>query len=261
MTEAISQPDQAGLSAELAEQLKFETLLADLSARFVNLSADQVDSQIEEAQGRICECLGIDHSALWQGCTSEPGINILTHLHGTPDAPPAPNRVDGDSYFPWVQQKIMRKEIVYCPKYCERSARSSHGQEDVADFGIKSVLAFPLWVGDSPVFGAVSFAATKGERDWPEALTKRLRLVAEVFASAIARKRAEQSLRESETRLRLAAASAGAGLWTLDTASGHFWATDKAKELFGFGPTKEFDVEMFLGSSSPSRSRNSQTHY
>ena len=113
-------------------------------------------------------------------------------------------------------------------------------------FGIKSVLAFPLWVGDSPVFGAVSFAATKGERDWPVALTKRLRLIAEVFASAVARKRAEQSLRDSEARLRLAAASADAGLWTLDLVSGHFWATDERQGIVRFWPSIEFDVECFL---------------
>ena len=41
----------------------------------------------------------------------------------------------------------------------------------------------------------------------------------------------------------------GYGPWT--TTSGRFWATDKAKELFGFGPTKEFDVESFLSLVHP----------
>ena len=50
MPQAISQSDQVGLTAELAERLEFETLLADLSARFVNLPADLFDSQILEAQ-------------------------------------------------------------------------------------------------------------------------------------------------------------------------------------------------------------------
>ncbi len=251
MPDAISQLDQAGLSAELAEQLKFETLLADLSARFVNLSADQVDSNIEEAQTRICDCLGIDHSALWQGCATEPGINILTHIHGNPDATPVPDRVDGDSYFPWVQQKIMRREIVSVPSTADAPPEAATDKKTWQMFGIKSVVVFALWVGDGPVLGAVSFAATKVERNWPEGLTKRLRLIAEVFASAIARKRAEQSLRESESRLKLAAASAGAGIWSLDLASGHFWGTDKAKEIIGFGPTKEFDVELFLSLVHP----------
>ena len=162
MPQAISQSDQVGLTAELAERLKFETLLADLSARFVNLPADQVDSQILEAQSKICECLGIDHSALWQGSANEPGINILTHVYGLPDTTPVPDRVDGDSYFPWVQQKIMRREIVNVPSTADAPPEAATDKRTWQTFGIKSVLAFPLWVGDSPVFGAVSFAQQKG---------------------------------------------------------------------------------------------------
>ncbi len=37
------------LRAELEERLRFEALLADLSARFVHVPADQVDRLIEEA--------------------------------------------------------------------------------------------------------------------------------------------------------------------------------------------------------------------
>jgi ATP/maltotriose-dependent transcriptional regulator MalT len=43
------------------------------------------------------------------------------------------------------------------------------------------------------------------ERAWPDALVKRLQLVAQIFSNALARKRADQALRESERRLSLAA--------------------------------------------------------
>jgi PAS domain S-box-containing protein len=45
---------------------------------------------------------------------------------------------------------------------------------------------------------------------------KRLQLVAQIFANALARKRADQAQRESEARLSLAADAAAAGLWSLD---------------------------------------------
>ena len=118
-------------------------------------------------------------------------------------------------------------------------------------YRIKSTLGFPLWVGDGPVFGVLHFDATTEERAWPDALVNRLQLIARLFVNALTRKRTEQALYESEARLRLAAASANAGLWTLDTASGSFWTTDKANELFGFGPTEEFDLEKFLSLVHP----------
>ena len=54
------------------------------------------------------------------------------------------------------------------------------------------------------------------ERAWPEAIVKRLQLVAQIFANALARKRADHALRLSEERLSLAADSAGlaSGVWT-----------------------------------------------
>ncbi len=251
MLEAITQTDQAGLSAELAEQLKFETLLADLSASFVNLSANQVDRAIEDAQRRICECLGIDHSAFWQSCPEELGIFLLRHFYRDPTLHVPPNRMDGNTYFPWLLKKLMGKEIVNVSTVAELPPEASTDKNNWELYGIKSALGFPLWVGDEPVFAVLSFDATAEERKWSPSLVSRLQLLAQVFANALARQRAEQTLRESESRLTLAAESAGAGLWTLDIASGQFWATDKAKELFGFGPTKEFDVELFLSLVHP----------
>ena len=69
-----TEPDR---QAKLEERLQFETLLADLSSRFVNVPPDQVDREIAEAQSSICECLGIDHSALWQASPDDPKNYLL----------------------------------------------------------------------------------------------------------------------------------------------------------------------------------------
>jgi len=50
----------------LEERIRFKTLLADLSARFVGLAAEALDREILEAQRRICEALGLDRSTLGQ---------------------------------------------------------------------------------------------------------------------------------------------------------------------------------------------------
>ena len=76
-------------------------------------------------------------------------------------------------------------------------------------------------MGGEPPVGALAFNTLRAERDWPDALVKRLQLVAQVFTNALARRRHELSLRESEERLALAADSAEAGLWTLDSRHRH----------------------------------------
>jgi signal transduction histidine kinase len=56
-------------------------------------------------------------------------------------------------------------------------------------------------VGGKPV-GILSLNTIRAKRDWPVALVKRLQMLAHIFANALARKQADQELRERETRLR-----------------------------------------------------------
>ena len=60
----------------------------------------------------------------------------------------------------------------------------------------------PLSTGGGPTFGALNFDVTREEREWPAELVSRLKLVAQVFANALARKRDDRALRESEAQLR-----------------------------------------------------------
>jgi PAS domain-containing protein len=98
----------------------------------------------------------------------------------------------------------------------------------------------PFSAGGQPPIGALGFNTTRAERDWPGALVKRLQLVAQSFANALARKRAERSLRESEARLSVATHAAGAGLWIMEPDTGHVWVTPRTRELFLFAPDEEF---------------------
>jgi PAS domain S-box-containing protein len=65
------------------------------------------------------------------------------------------------------------------------------------------------------------------------------------------RRNAEQSLIESEERVRLAVSSAGAGLWSLDTGTGLIWATDETKAMMGIPLKEEFDYEKYLSVVHP----------
>ena len=239
-------PSRPDLQIELQERLRFETLVADISARFVNVPADQVDSEIEAAQRRICESLKIEHSSLWQAAPDMPGALILTHLYRDPDLPPAPDRMFGPDSFPWIQAQGMTNGMICIADTSKLPPEAAIDRENCRKYSIKATIGFPLVVGRGPVFGAIGFEAIHEPRDWPEPLQKRLLLIAQIFANALDRKRSEQKLRESEARLSLAAASANAGLWTLDPDTGQIWATDKTYELLGIPVSAAFNVETFL---------------
>jgi transcriptional regulator with GAF, ATPase, and Fis domain len=72
----------------------------------------------------------------------------------------------------------------------------SPDRESTQRFGTKSSIIIPLSVGGR-VIGALTFGVMREERRWPPDLVTRLRLVAEVFANALARKQADQDLRHA----------------------------------------------------------------
>jgi formate hydrogenlyase transcriptional activator len=59
--------------------------------------------------------------------------------------------------------------------------------------GMVSYLAIPLRIGDR-VIGDIAFSVCRENRNWPEDLTTRLKLVGEVFAHALARRREQEKL-------------------------------------------------------------------
>jgi PAS domain S-box-containing protein len=231
---------------QLAERLQFETLLTDLSAGFINSPADQVDASIEDAQRRVCECLGLDLSALWQFSVENPHLLALTHIYRPLGGPPLPEPMDAQEYFPWCQKQLSAGQSIILSSIEKAPAEAVRDRETWRHFGIKTTLTIPLAAGGGPTFGAVSFNDIRKERQWTEPLIKKLELVAQVFANALARKRSEQALHESEERLSMATDSAGVGLWIMDMHTQKVWVTPKLRELFNFTSDEEVSYESFF---------------
>jgi len=233
------------LRHEIEERLRFETLLTDISAHFINLPVDQVDSEIEDAQRRVCQCLDLDLSSLWQWSGEIPAILTLTHLYSPPTGPTRPGRIDGHEAFPWIFQKMVCKEtLAFSTEQLPPEAKRD--QETFQYYGIKSSLTLPLFTGGGPLIGILSFNTLADECIWPVEIVNRLNLVAQIFSNALARKHSEEKLRDREARLLLAADSARAILWDLDIDSGNLWTTTQGKEFFGFPMDRPMSFDSFL---------------
>ena len=51
---------------QVKKLLMCKELLVDISSRSVNLPADRIDREIENARHRICQFLELDRPSLWQ---------------------------------------------------------------------------------------------------------------------------------------------------------------------------------------------------
>lgn len=184
---------------ERDKQMGFEELLINISTLFISLPADQIDSKIEEAQHQICKFLDIDRSTLWQLCEQEPGTMLLTHIYQPPDLLKPFERLNLNDFWPWTLKKMMAGETVTVSKMTDLPAEAARDRESFALYGAKSGVYVPLSVGQGPVFGVLTFAVVRRERDWSNSVVKGFTLLAQVFSNALARKNMEEQL---EQRLR-----------------------------------------------------------
>ena len=203
-------PVDLDLQGQLEERLRFERLLTDLSATFVNVAADSVDAQIEQALERLVNFLGVERSSFGQ--TSEDSKDIaVTHSFVVAGYPPLPPLIL-ERDLPWLTEQVRRGELMRFARLPDDvPAEAVNERAHVIKTRLKSHLAIPLKAGGI-VLGALSFGAFREFRAWPDELVQRLQTVGEIFANALARKRADQdlhareeSLRKSQDELRLLA--------------------------------------------------------
>jgi PAS domain S-box-containing protein len=199
------------LRESLEQCLCFERLLADLSAGLSNAATSELDRIIEQALKRIAGQLGLDHIALSQ--FSEDGTQLrLTHIHMVSPRPVVSTMQTGKDY-PWYLRTLKCGQTLALTRLPDDlPPEATDARVYCLAVGLKAHLALPLKVGGSVVgvFGISSFHAA---RPWPEVLIQRLRLLGELLASALHRRRAEFTLRESQERFRLLADAAPVMVW------------------------------------------------
>ncbi len=262
--------DRKEQKLELERQLQFESLLNEISSRFVNVPADRADCAIEDAQCVLCEVLGLDRSSVFQCSHEGAGPVLLTHLYQKGDLPlqivkgvdrmsKAPvylRTVNGESssnstpidcreMYPWFYKQARQGQTVVVPDVQALGEEAARDRKNLSTYETKSAVVVPLFTG-GVWLGILTFGAVRERRTWPASLVKRLQFVADLFANALARKRDDESLRQSEARLKLATDSAGAGLWSVDLEVRRVWFSTRMYEMFRFGRDEEVTFEALL---------------
>jgi PAS domain S-box-containing protein len=232
-------------------RLRFEEMISNLSARFINLPHEQLDSEIELALKGVLEFFQVDRCALLRVFPGKDAWEI-THAVYSEDIPPVPTgTILPRSIHPWAFDKLVEKaEVVLFTEVDEMPDEAQVDKQTWRDWGIRSNLVIPIPKIETVVH-VIAINAVKKERTWPEMFIPRLQLLGEIFVNALERRKAEQALRESEERLNIAASSAEAGVWELECSTRTFWATEQARRIFGYGPEEVISMERFEASVHP----------
>ncbi|MGC1451012.1 MAG: sigma 54-interacting transcriptional regulator [Candidatus Sulfotelmatobacter sp.] len=185
------------LHSELEDRLRFETLLTDLSARFVRVTSQSIDEEIVNAQQEIVLALDLERSTL--ALMQSGNHYVVTHSWQLPGVDPFPSLAV--NVLPWMAGALARGEVVCFARLEDLPPEATREKEVISQFGPRSNATFPVKVGGN-VIGAMAFGTVHRERDWPDDIVNRLRLFVEMIGSAIARTRAETATRNALDEVR-----------------------------------------------------------
>jgi signal transduction histidine kinase len=183
---------------ELHQRLRFEGLISNLSAGFVNLPSNEIDSQINEGLRAITEFFEADRCSV--GLFSEDGTQIARAFeYHSGEAEPASESLSKER-LPWYMEQLIRGNPFVMNRVEDLPPEAEKERQYCRVKGMKSVLSFPMLSGGK-TFGSCALVATRAERVWPEELFQRFRLVTEVFVNALERKRAEEEVARARAEL------------------------------------------------------------
>jgi signal transduction histidine kinase len=175
----------------LATRLRFETLLSELSAGLIHVSAGDTDVAIERALQQVVTFLGVDRGGLDEHAEGRPRLRLSWARPGLEEPPP----VTAVDQFPWVSGKLQGGEVVRFSRLDELPAAAAIDRASFARVGTRSKVLIPLRTG-GPMLGVLSFGSVRDDYAWPDDLVGRLHLLSKAFAGVLDRRRMELSLAE-----------------------------------------------------------------
>jgi signal transduction histidine kinase len=175
----------------LQERLRFETLLSELTAGLIHVPASDIDAALERALRQVVEFLGVDRGYLDAYIGGTPGVRFSCAPPGMEEAA----QILDAGQFPWTAKRLGRGEVVRFSRTDELPEEAAIDRASYERVGTRSKVSLPLQAG-GPMLGVLSLGAVRREREWPDEVIDRLRLLSEAFASALERRRTEFSLAE-----------------------------------------------------------------
>ncbi len=203
-------PYNAKKDETLEKRLKsksFERLLSEMSARYINMPIEQIDTSVKKDFRHIAGLLG--------------GDSCNFHVFDQEKSAWMTMFDKYEDVFLWARSQKFEKELkifrshpnfskkmeymferwgqgsyAMCPSPNKNSEKARVMERFAAAHGIGSFVSVPIFA-IGRIVGAIIIATHGRSVDWPEEIESMLRLFGEVLANALVRKQTEESLRKA----------------------------------------------------------------
>ena len=167
---------------------RFASLVDELSAAMARVSADEIDKEIKEWLRKIVLALEVDRGTFWERAASDGGF-VGTYWWARPGVPGLPRKMLSIKISPWATGEVLAGKTVVYSNPEELPKEEVKLIQFLKSHGPKAQVMLPLQIG-GVVLGALTFGKFRTPRAWSSSELQRLRIVGQVIAGALDRKRA-----------------------------------------------------------------------
>jgi PAS domain S-box-containing protein len=253
--------DQVGLAPATNEGPRFEDIdfIAVIKALQAVSREINLNSLIERLMVIAVECAGAERGLLFLGRSLKPAVaaealtrdeNVEVVLEEAFVTPPE----FSESILRYV---IRTRESVIL---ADASAKNSFSDDDyLKSLNSRSILCLPLimqgllvgelYLENNQLAGAFNrdrLTVLELLASQAAISLENARLYSEIWEENSERVKAEEALRASEERMKLAADAANLGMWVWELANDDVWTTPKCRILFGFELDEQIDFRRFV---------------
>jgi len=181
----------------LAEQLKFEHLIAEIAARLANVQPETIDAEIQETLSSLGRFLKSERAFVFQ--FTDDGESLKnTHVWAAEGFSPQSDifELDLASDIPWVARQIRSGRVIVAgPGYVGLPDEAQEFRQQLERDGINSGFVVPISVEGRSI-GMLGLDTVDKAREYPAPLVNRLRALVDMIGSTLQRIRAQRKLEQ-----------------------------------------------------------------
>lgn len=193
LTQEIRERTQA--EKDLEYRVESGNLISAISTQFISMEPDQIDGGIQYALEIIGHFLDVDRASVFQLSEDKKMIS-KTHEWCAESIPSNIDRLQKIRIadFPLVGRKMKNLEVIQIGHVDELPEDETLLRQFYAQEGVLSLMFVPMEYGRQ-LLGYLGLVMVREPRTWNHEMVRMLRIIGEIFVSALERKRTDEFLR------------------------------------------------------------------
>ncbi|NEO87573.1 MAG: PAS domain S-box protein [Spirulina sp. SIO3F2] len=201
------------IEQELQYRLQLEQVIATISTRFIQLPTSEIMGGIRLALEQIGQFSRADRACVYQIVEPKPQIQKLYAWH----------RDDLTVYdeslsrfeIPWLIEQLNQHPVIHLPTLDILPPEAVTERRYWQDSDIQSMLIVPM-ISQGELLGFVEFDGVRSPQTWSNSTITLLRLVGEMFANALHRRKIESAIQQSQERFEQLTENINSIFWMTD---------------------------------------------